>query len=88
MRGCFITFEGGEGDGESTHARLLANRLNSPASGHTDAQPGGSPGAGFPPYLLSCMPSRSARSPGDSVRRPARDHVRATIRPALRPASG
>src|SRR6266566_668854 len=46
MRGRFITFEGGEGTGKSTHATLLADRLKSAGIGVIlTREPGGSPGA-------------------------------------------
>ena len=46
MRGRFITFEGGEGTGKSTHAALLADRLKSAGLDVTlTREPGGSPGA-------------------------------------------
>src|SRR5438046_10698976 len=46
MRGRFITFEGGEGTGKSTHATLLAERLKSAGIGvMLTREPGGSPGA-------------------------------------------
>ncbi|MGE0697497.1 MAG: dTMP kinase [Hyphomicrobiaceae bacterium] len=86
MRGKFITFEGGEGAGKSTQARLLAERLR--AAGRdvlVTREPGGSPFAeqlrtlildpAMPPHapLAEALLFSAARS----------DHVETVIRPAL-----
>lgn len=86
MTGRFITFEGGEGAGKSTQARLLAQRL---AGAGIDAlitrEPGGSPlgeqiramilDAGSPPrtLLAEALLFYAARA----------DHLERLIRPAL-----
>ncbi len=86
MSGRFITFEGGEGSGKSTQARLLADHLR--GQGRTvvlTREPGGTPGAEtiralvvtgdadrWTPWTEACLVN-SARA----------DHVERLIRPAL-----
>ena len=86
MAGRFITLEGGEGSGKSTHARLLADRLRD--TGKTvvlTREPGGTPGAEavrellvngdtdrWSPWAEACLVN-AARA----------DHVERIIRPAL-----
>ena len=53
MRGHFITFEGGEGSGKSTHAATLAQRLKSLGLEVVlTREPGGSPGAEIIRHIL------------------------------------
>ena len=53
MRGSFITFEGGEGSGKSTHARLLGERLEALGIEVViTREPGGSPGAEIIRHIL------------------------------------
>ena len=53
MRGRFITFEGGEGTGKSTHAELLAERLRALALNVVlTREPGGSVGAEIIRHVL------------------------------------
>ena len=53
MRGRFITFEGGEGTGKSTHAALLASGCARSASRVVlTREPGGSPGAEIMRHVL------------------------------------
>ena len=85
-RGCFITFEGGEGAGKSTQVRRLAGRLS--ASGRevvVTREPGGSPTAEvFRDFLLSGR-ARPLGVLGEAYLFAAAriDHVAATIRPAV-----
>ena len=86
MRGRFITFEGGEGSGKSTHARLLADRLN--AAGIEvvlTREPGGSPGAEIIRHILLSGIAKPLGPETEAILFAAArdDHVRATIRPAL-----
>jgi dTMP kinase len=86
-RGRFITFEGGEGAGKSTHIRLLAERLNA-AKLRTvvTREPGGSPGAEIIRHLvLSGMGKLLGPDAETLLFAAARDdHVRNVIEPALK----
>jgi dTMP kinase len=85
-RGCFITFEGGEGVGKSTQIRRLVARLQ--ASGHdvvATREPGGSPGA----EAIRDLVLRGAADRWSPVTETLlmyaarRDHIERVIRPAL-----
>lgn len=86
MKGRFITFEGGEGTGKSTHAALLAARLRAfGINVNLTREPGGSPGAEIMRYILL---SGAARPLGPNVEAmlfaAARDdHLTTLIRPSL-----
>jgi dTMP kinase len=86
MRGRFITFEGGEGTGKSTHAALLAARLKSfGIRVLLTREPGGSPGAEIMRHILL---SGAVQPLGPNVEAllfaAARDdHLTTLIRPAL-----
>lgn len=86
MRGRFITFEGGEGSGKSTHAKLLAERLQSLGLEvvHT-REPGGSPGAEIIRHILLSGIAKPLGQETEAILFAAArdDHVRSVIRPAL-----
>ena len=86
MRGRFISFEGGEGSGKSTQARLLADRLR--GLGHDvvlTREPGGTPGAEALRALLVTGDAErwSPWAEACIVNAARADHVRRIIRPAL-----
>lgn len=86
MAALFITFEGGEGTGKSTHCRLLAERLR--ASGRKvtlTREPGGSPAAEQVRGLLVTGDTKKWSPEAEALLNyAARDsHLRETIRPAL-----
>lgn len=86
MRGRFITFEGGEGTGKSTHAALLTERLR--GLGLTVEQtrePGGSPGAEIMRYILLSGAARPFGPEAEALLFAAArdDHLDTLIRPAL-----
>jgi dTMP kinase len=86
MRGRFITFEGGEGAGKSTHARLLADRLQSLGIDVLlTREPGGSPGAEIIRHVILSGAAKPLGAEAETMLfASARDdHVRMTIRPAL-----
>ena len=91
MRGRFITFEGGEGGGKSTHARLLAQRLK--AAGVdvvVTREPGGSPGAEIIRHVLLSGAAKPLGPETEAILFAAArdDHVRNTIAPALEAGRG
>ncbi|BAK83119.1 thymidylate kinase [Komagataeibacter medellinensis NBRC 3288] len=85
MRGLFITFEGGEGAGKSTQARLLAEHLR--ACGHDvdlTREPGGTPGAeALRDFLLFGGHDLCARAEVLTHFAARADHVERRILPAL-----
>lgn len=86
MAAPFITFEGGEGTGKSTHCRLLAERLRSLRRPVTlTREPGGSPAAEqVRSLLVSGATNRWSSEAEALLNYAARDsHLRETIRPAL-----
>ncbi len=86
MRGHFITFEGGEGSGKSTHASILAQRLQSAGREivHT-REPGGSPGAEIIRHILLSGLAKPLGAETEAILFAAArdDHVRNVIEPAL-----
>lgn len=86
MLGKFITFEGGEGSGKSTHATMLASRLKSCGVGVLlTREPGGSPGAEAIRHVLLSGAAQPFGPDAEAILFAAArdDHVRTTIRPAL-----
>jgi dTMP kinase len=86
MRGRFITFEGGEGTGKSTHSAQLAARLQ--ALGIRvllTREPGGSPGAEVIRHVLLSGVAKPLGVEAEALLFAAArgDHVSSTIEPAL-----
>jgi dTMP kinase len=85
-RGRFITFEGGEGAGKSTHIKMLAERLKA-AKLRTvvTREPGGSPGAEIIRHLVLSGMGKLLGPEAESLLFAAArdDHVRSVILPAL-----
>jgi dTMP kinase len=86
MAGCFLSFEGIDGSGKSTQARLLADALR--GLGHTvclTREPGGSTGAEeIRRLVLEGEPDRwSTETELLLFTAARRDHLEKTIRPAL-----
>ena len=86
VRGRFITFEGGEGSGKSTHCKLLADRLQTLGiEVILTREPGGSPGAEAIRYVLMSGAAKPLGPEAEALLFAAAraDHVRTTIEPAL-----
>ena len=85
-RGRFIAFEGGEGMGKSTQARLLADHLRqSGKATELTREPGGTPGAEAIRELLLSPPGDGWTLEAEALLFAAAraDHVARKIRPAL-----
>jgi dTMP kinase len=86
MRGKFITFEGGEGTGKSTQARVLADRLKALGVAVTvTREPGGSPGAEVIRHVILSGAAKPLGAEAEAMLFAAarEDHIAHTIRPAL-----
>lgn len=85
-QGRFIAFEGGEGTGKSTQARLLAEALAARGlTVHQTREPGGTPGAEAIRALLLDPPGAGWGAEAEALLFAAAraDHVAQVIRPAL-----
>jgi len=84
-RGRFITFEGGEGAGKSSQARLLAQRLSKGCEVVITREPGGSPGAeSIRALLVNGAADRWSPVTETLLMYAARrDHIERVIAPAL-----
>jgi dTMP kinase len=81
----FITFEGGEGSGKSTQARLLADKLRSPDRGVVlTREPGGSPIAEKIRALILDEPPQDPAAELLLFAAARAEHLAVTIAPALR----
>jgi dTMP kinase len=86
MRGRFITFEGGEGTGKSTHCALLSDRLKSLGINLVlTREPGGSPGAEAIRHVLMSGAAKPLGAEAEAMLFAAArdDHVHNKIEPAL-----
>ena len=86
MSGRFITFEGGEGTGKSSHAELLSQRLRALGIGVVlTREPGGSPGAEIIRHVLLSGAAEPLGPDAEAILFAAArdDHVGSTIEPAL-----
>ena len=86
MAGRFITFEGGEGGGKSTHAGLLAERLGKLGIEVVlTREPGGSPGAEILRHVILSGAAKPFGPDMETILFAAArgDHIRETITPAL-----
>jgi dTMP kinase len=86
LRGHFITFEGGEGSGKSTHAATLVHRLKSVGLEVVlTREPGGSTGAEIIRHILLSGIAKPLGAETEAILFAAArdDHVRNTILPAL-----
>jgi dTMP kinase len=87
LRGHFITFEGGEGSGKSTHAATLAQKLKSVGQNVVlTREPGGSTGAEIIRHILLSGIAKPLGPETEAILFAAArdDHVRNTILPALK----
>jgi dTMP kinase len=87
LRGHFITFEGGEGSGKSTHAATLARHLKSAGQDVVlTREPGGSTGAEIIRHILLSGIAKPLGAETEAILFAAArdDHVRNTILPALK----
>jgi dTMP kinase len=86
IRGKFLTFEGGEGAGKSTHTAILAKRLEDLGIAVVlTREPGGSPGAEIIRHILLSGVAKPLGAAAEAMLFAAArdDHVQQTILPAL-----